>query len=158
MIVAYARRPTTRRVVGGAVPPRSRSSSVTTTPCWPASAFFLGYAAAGDRARALRHGAIYVGLTALLLMPSLAYVQYHAGLFRYVRDSIVVSQREGSGRACRVAGLPHDERVGQPVSAASFFDVEQNGVDLAVLRDANCFHSLLRRWCGRPESVRNVPR
>jgi hypothetical protein len=129
MIVAYARRPTTRRVVGGAVLTAVAFLFRHDYAVLAGVGILLGYAAAGDRTRALRHGAIYVGLTALLLMPSLAYVQYHAGLFRYVRDSIVVSQREAerTGLAAWPAFTMTSES-GQPVSAASFFDVEQNGV------------------------------
>src|SRR6185436_11121256 len=61
-IVAYARRPTTRRVAAGAALTAVAFLFRHDYAVFAGVGILVGYAAAGDRTRALRHAAIYVGL------------------------------------------------------------------------------------------------
>ncbi|HEY1303467.1 MAG TPA: hypothetical protein VGF24_07970 [Vicinamibacterales bacterium] len=129
VIAAYARRATLTMVCVGAVLTAIAFLFRHDYAVYAAVGILLGYLASGQWRRAIRHGVVYAALTTLLLTPSLVYVIRYAGLVQYVRDSVEVSRREGE----RVPLLTWPSftlttESGGRVSAATFFDVEQNGV------------------------------
>lgn len=83
----------------------------------------------GNRRQATRHLVVYAAATSLLLAVPLLYVQRHAGLMDYVRDSLELSRRE----ALRT-GLPEwpsptlTTDTGERLPLAQAFHLEQNGV------------------------------
>lgn len=84
------------------------------------------FAVSGNWIRAVLHGTAYAGLVLALLAPSLVFVQRHAGLATYLRDSLAASEQEASrtDMPWPVFTMAAEE----PAAVTSFFGIEQNAV------------------------------
>jgi hypothetical protein len=127
-IVHYARRPGVPAVAAGAV--------VTATAFLFRHDYAvyvgIGVLAVCVTARhrdAPRHAAAFIGLTVLLLAPSLVYVQYYAGLVDYLRDGLELSRREADRTNLAAwPGFNFHPVPGRGLTLRRFFEFEPNSV------------------------------
>ena len=156
VIAAYARRATVTIVCVGAVLTAIAFLFRHDYAVYVAVGILLGYLASGRWRHGIRHGVIYAALTTLLLTPSLVYVVRYAGLVHYVRDSIEVSRREAE-RVPQTTwpSFTRTTESGGPVSATTFFNVEQNGVTwLYYVMRVLPFVAAFAAWKARHEDGR----
>ena len=127
-IVLYARRPGVPAAAGGGV-----LTAVAFLFRHDYAVYIgLGLLAVGATARhtdARRHAAVFAGLTALLLLPSLVYLQYYAGLVDYLRDGLELSRREADRTNLAIWPPFNFQPVpGRGLTLRRFFEFEPNGV------------------------------
>jgi len=127
-IVLYARRPGVPAIAGGAV-----VTAVAFLFRHDYSVYvglgLLAVCAAARHPDARRHASIFVGLTALLLAPSLVYVQYYAGIVDYLRDGLELSAREAD--RTNLAAWPRFDFTpvpGRGLTLRRFFEFDPNSV------------------------------
>lgn len=85
-------------------------------------------AAAGSIRRAALHATMYAVIALALLTPSLLFVQHHAGLVAYMRDSLAQSEYEAHRTDLPWPSFVLATEAGRRVDTATFFGVEQNAV------------------------------
>jgi hypothetical protein len=78
--------------------------------------------------RGLRDAGLYMAITAVLLLPSLIYVQYYDGVISYFRDGLSLSAREAERTPLlQWPSFTSTGRSGVPLQLSTFFDEQQNG-------------------------------
>jgi hypothetical protein len=85
--------------------------------------------AAGSLKRAFVHLLGYGGVTLLLLVPSIVFVQRHGGLAAYIADSRLAVRQELNRTARLEHGFVFRDEAGTPLSVGGFLNVEQNAVE-----------------------------
>jgi len=129
VIAVYARRPTVGGICGAAALSAVAFLFRHDYAAYVGVGIVLACVVHGEWRRGFQHATLYVALTFLLLAPSLVYVERHAGLAQYVREGLELSRREADRTGLSMwPRFTFTSESSSPVSAATFFDVEQNGV------------------------------